>query len=273
MTTPSPAPFLAAAQPLGKKWYSLPSWMPIPGLGWLANNAFVHAGREPMLVDTGVGLFGDDFIAALGSVVAPANLRWIWLSHADPDHTGNLARILELAPQARVLTGMLGMAKLQLSGMDVSRIQVIAPGDELEIGGRRLRAVRPPIYDAPETLGFHDELGVLYAVDSFGAVLPGPVDNLGDVHERQLHDGLAAWGALDAPWQSELDPALLERRFGAVARINPELLLTAHLPLGGASGSRLARAAQVANRQLPSDMVALQAIAGSGPDLAASVAA
>lgn len=263
MNLPSPAPFQAATQSLGKQWFALPAWMPLPDLGLLVNHAFVHAGREPMLVDTSLGLFREDFLASLGSIVDPADLRWIWISHADPDHTGNLARVLELAPKARVLTGMLGMAKLQLSGMDVSRFQVIAPGDELEIGGRRLRAVRPPIYDAPETLGFHAEEGVLYAVDSFGAVLNEAVAGLGDIDDGQLQDGLVTWGGIDAPWQADLDASLRERRFGQVARINPEILLTAHLPLGGPSGERLARAALAASRRLPSDMAAMDGVASA----------
>lgn len=260
MTSNLPAPFQATVHSLGKQWFALPSWMPIPGLGLLVNHAFVHAGREPMLVDTGLGLFRDDFIDSLGTVLDPADLQWIWLSHADPDHTGNLARVLELAPRARVLTGMLGLAKLQLAGMDVSRFQVIAPGDELEIGGRRLRAIRPPVYDAPETLGFHDEQGVLYAVDSFGALLPGVAQGLADIDDSQLRDGLVAWGAIDAPWQADLDEKLRQRRFGAIETLAPELVLTAHLPLGRRSGARLAQAALAAGRRLPSDMAALQAV-------------
>lgn len=259
MTNVTPSPFMAPAQPLGSMWSALPAWMPIPGLGVLANNAFVHAGREPLLVDTGAGMFGDAFVDALGSVVDPADLRWIWLSHADPDHTGNLARMLELAPQARVLVGLLSQAKLQLSGMDVSRFQVLMPGDEIEIGGRRLRAVRPPCYDAPETLGFLDQTGVLYAVDTFGAVLPTAAASLDEIDDATLRDGLVTWGAIDAPWQADLEPTLRTRRFGAVERLAPERVLTAHLPLGMHSGRRLAHAAIAAGQRLPGDMLALEA--------------
>lgn len=249
---------------LGDHWHALPAWAPIPGLGLLANNAFVHAGREPLLVDTGIGLFGDAFLDSLGSVVDPADLRWIWLSHADPDHTGNLARLLALAPRARVLAGFLGIAKLQLQGMDVSRFDLVSPGDTLELGGRRLRAIRPPCYDAPETLGFQAADGALYVVDSFGAVLPAVASRLEDIDDWTLEDGLVSWGALDAPWQAELDPLLRERRFGAVARTDPPRVLTAHLPVGQGAGARLARAASAAASRLPSDMRSLLALRPAG---------
>ena len=259
MTSDTPAPSLAPIQSLGSEWTVLPAWADIPGLGVLANNAFVHAGREPMLVDTGMAPFGDSFINALGSVVDPADLHWIWLSHADPDHTGNLQRILALAPKARVLVGMLGQAKLQLAGMDVSRTQVVMPGDELTLGDRRLRAVRPPTYDAPETMGFIDDAGAMYAVDSFGAILPGAAPSLDDVSEDTLRDGLATWGAIDAPWQADLDAGLRSQRFGAVERLSPSLLLTAHLPIGKNSARRLSHAALAVSESLPADMAALHA--------------
>jgi len=185
--------------------------------------------------------------------VDPADLRWIWLSHADPDHTGNLARILDLAPRAQLVTGLLGCAKLQLLGFDVSRVRVVMPGETVEAGDRRLHALRPPAYDAPETLGFHDGAGTLYAVDSFGATLPAPLPRLADIDEEVLREGMAAWAALDAPWLVDLDPAVRMRRFGAIERLDPERVLTAHVPPGRNPAPRLARAAMAACARIPVD--------------------
>lgn len=253
--TPAPleCPIQLPAQPLGGGWSSLAAWVPIPGLGALANNAFVHAGREPLLVDTGLAMLGDGFLRTLGEVVDPGDVRWIWLSHADPDHTGNLARMLELAPRAKVLTGLLGHAKLQLLGFDVSRVRVVMPGEIVEAGGRRLQAMRPPAYDAPETLGFHDGAGTVYVVDSFGATLPSAALDLAEVDERSLRDGMVAWAALDAPWLADLHPELRMRRFSAVERMEPSRLLTAHVPPGRHAAARLARAAIAACARLHVD--------------------
>ena len=46
----------------------------VPGLGCLAVNAFVLHGDEPVLVDTGTVAGSDDFMAALRSVIDPAEL-------------------------------------------------------------------------------------------------------------------------------------------------------------------------------------------------------
>jgi flavorubredoxin len=57
-----------------------------------------------VLIDTGIGLDGDDFIAAVSSIVDPERLRWVWLTHDDADHTGSIQRIMELAPNAKLVT-------------------------------------------------------------------------------------------------------------------------------------------------------------------------
>ena len=54
--------------------------VPLPGLGLLPINAYLIHAREPVLVDTGIGALGDDFVAALSARIDPADLRWIWLT-------------------------------------------------------------------------------------------------------------------------------------------------------------------------------------------------
>ena len=85
----------------------LPAAPPVKG-GVLPVNAFVLHAAEPVLIDTGRHVDADDFLAALDSIVGVSNLRWIWLTHDDADHTGNLQRVMELAPDARLVTTPLG---------------------------------------------------------------------------------------------------------------------------------------------------------------------
>lgn len=219
---------------------------PLPGLGELAVNAFVLDGREPMLVDTGLAALREPILAALATELDPRRLRWIFISHADADHVGNLAAVLDAAPHARVLTGFLGQAKLALNGFPVERVEVIAPGDELDIGGQRIRIVRPPYYDAPETLGFHDATrGVLFAADAFGAVLPAVVPSAEDIEDEALERGLALWSALDAPWLTSLDPGLLAATLASLDALEPRHVLSAHLPPAHDVRSLTARVARL----------------------------
>lgn len=236
------APAMHAVQEIDDHWTALPSWLPVPGMGALAINSFVLKGREPLLVDTGLGALGDAYIGALEQVVDPTDLRWIWVSHLDADHIGNLARVLEIAPRAQIVTNFLGVGKMGLAGLDVTRVHMLQPGDVLETADRRLIPVRPPYYDAPETIGFFSEQDrVFFAADSFGALLPEPVEEVAALDPTVLRDGLVGWSSIDAPWLATADPRALGRMFDAVERLDPAHVLSGHLPLTRGSMRPLTR--------------------------------
>lgn len=238
-------PILLEPRRLTESWTLLPSFLPVPGLGCLAVNSFLLHGEEPLLVDTGLAALGDAWMAALEREIDPAELRWIWLSHLDADHAGNLARLLERAPEARVVTGFLGMGKLGLAGFDTGRVALLEPGAPFRAGARLLQPVRPPYYDAPETVGFLDRQdGVFFAVDSFGALLPEPVEALDAVGETALRDGLATWSAIDAPWLASTDRAAFGRTLETLRRLAPRTLLSSHLPAAPGGLGRLTRLVQ-----------------------------
>ncbi len=236
------APRMLATQPLGGAWTALPAVLPVAGLGVLPVNSFLWNGPEPMLVDTGLAALGAGFLAALERAIDPAELRWIWLSHLDADHVGNLDAVLERAPRARVITTFLGMGKMQLAGRATERVQLIEPGRTFEAGGRRFLPVRPPYYDAPETLGFFDPVDrVLFAADAFGALLDGPAEEAAAIPDAALRDGLVGWAGIDAPWLGRLDRAGLGRTLAALDRLDPAMLLSGHLPPVRGGVGRLTR--------------------------------
>lgn len=228
---PLTAPALRAPRKITADWTMLRSWAPLPGLGALAVNTLLLKGREPVLVDTGLAVLGDGFMAELEREIDPAEIAWIWISHADADHIGNLQRVLDRAPKAKVVTAYLGVAKLALLGFDLGRVQMLQPGDVFEAGGRRLHPVRPPYYDAPETTGFYDPAAdLLYVADCFGALLPAPVEQVEDAPKEALHQGMMTWSALDAPWLAQVDRTAFGRGLAAIEQIAPRHLVSAHLP-------------------------------------------
>lgn len=213
-------------------WTMLPSFLPVPGMGVLPVNSFLLKGPEPMLVDTGLGMLAEDYEAGLASAVDPGDLRWIWISHLDADHVGNLRRVLQLAPNARVLTGYLGKGKMGLAGFDVDRVDLVEPGRRIEVAGRSLVPLRPPYFDAPETLGFFD-VGerVLFAADSFGAILPEVETNLHAIDQAALRSGMASWSAIDSPWLHSVDRKRFATTLASFRDIAPEATLSGHLPV------------------------------------------
>jgi flavorubredoxin len=46
--------------------------------------------------------------------IEPDDLRWIYLTHPDPDHTGSLIEILKTAPNVRLIATFLGLGILTI---------------------------------------------------------------------------------------------------------------------------------------------------------------
>jgi hypothetical protein len=100
--------------------------------------------------------------------------------------------------------------------------------------------VRPPYYDAPESIGFFDPKDRLFfAVDSFGALLGDPVSEVAEMPPQALRDGLLGWSSIDAPWLTKVDAAGFGCTLAALEELNPERLLSSQLPIAPDGVSRL----------------------------------
>lgn len=233
----------------------IPSSFHIPGLGHLAINAFLLRAKEPILVDTGYVRESDAFMDTLRSVVDPAELRWIYVSHCDADHIGSLHRLLAEVPELRVVTSFLTVGKLGLSQpLPMERVHLVSPGDSLELGDRRIRVLRPPAYDSPETTGFVDtRTRALFTSDCFGALLPTPPgDSADDLSEEVLRRGQTLWASIEAPWLHKVDRTVYADELDGLVQIEPRVVLSSHLP--AASGRmirRLTETAAAVPRSLP----------------------
>lgn len=219
----------------------LPAHLDIPGVGTLIVNAFVLLAEQPVLVDLGLGMDRDEFMASLRSIVDPAELRWIWLTHDDADHTGSLDAVMAAAPDATLVTHALGALRITTwSSLALDRVHAIVPGEALDVGDRTLTALRPPTFDNPTSTGFHDSAsGAYFAVDTFGAILPEAVDDLAAVPEPALVGGMNAWGSFDSPWTQWIERSRFDAMLGEVRTLAPTQLFSGHLPAKGGKPEQL----------------------------------
>ena len=73
-------------------------------------NSMLIRGEEPVVVDTGCPIHREQYLDDLFGLVDPEAVRWVFISHDDIDHTGNLNALMEMAPNATVIK-----AELQVS--------------------------------------------------------------------------------------------------------------------------------------------------------------
>ncbi|MCB5169355.1 MBL fold metallo-hydrolase [Streptomyces bambusae] len=208
----------------------------VPGIGFLPVNAFVLHAAEPVVVDTGLSLPDRDFLARLGEVMDPADVRWIWLTHPDRDHTGGLFALLAAAPRARVVTTFLGAGIMSTERpLPMDRVWFLNPGQSLDVGDRTLRGFRPPLFDNPATVGFYDDRSdTCFSSDCFGGPMPSAEladgGEAADVDPDRLHAAQLLWAAVDSPWVAVADPEKYLATVQPLREMNAARVLSTHLP-------------------------------------------
>jgi glyoxylase-like metal-dependent hydrolase (beta-lactamase superfamily II) len=216
-----------------------PANLSMPGIGVLPINAYLLMAEEPVLIDTGIGVDTEDFIAAVSEVVDLKKLRWIWLTHDDADHTGSIRRMMDLAPEARLVTH--AMSALRMSTwwpVPLDRVHAIRFGDELHVGDRTLTAVAPPLFDNPMSTGLLDKsTGALFTVDAFGAIIPEATQDAADVPPEALAGGMVGWAVSDSPWAHVTDRAKFGEVLDRIRQVRPSRIFSSHLP--AASGTSM----------------------------------
>jgi flavorubredoxin len=210
----------------------LPAHFPVPGVGYLPINAFVIKATEPVLVDTGTGIEGEEFMNALRSIIDPQDLKWVWLTHDDADHTGSIQKVLEAAPSARLAANSLAVLKMRSAWrVPMDRVFWLNPEDSIMVGDRTLTAVRPPLYDNPTTIGIYvSKSEAFLSADCFGALIPSPAQNVYDIAEEDLTQGVVSCASGDNPWVHIVEPSLFSQALDRVRQLSPKIILSAHLP-------------------------------------------
>src|SRR5580692_2031420 len=65
-------------------------------------NSMVILGDEPIIVDTGTPANRTQWLSDAFSLVDPQDVRWVFLSHDDVDHSGNLDEVMTACPNAKL---------------------------------------------------------------------------------------------------------------------------------------------------------------------------
>jgi len=134
-------------------------------------NSYLLGGQSPVLIDTVKAPFAEVLLGHLRQHLEPADLKYIVCNHAEPDHSGTLARLLDEAPEATVLgTRPVGMFLKELLNRDFP-FRAVSDGEELDLGGgRKLVFVTAPFLHWPDTMfTYLPEHQACFTCDAFGA--------------------------------------------------------------------------------------------------------
>ncbi len=137
--------------------------------GTTYNSYFIDAGKKAV-IDTVKEGFWPEYREKLLSLTDPSEIDYIVCNHTEPDHSGSLCHLLELAPNATVVGS--GQALTYLGEMlgKPFKSQKVKDGDVIDLGNMKLKVIGAPNLHWPDTIyTYLEEEALLFTCDSFGA--------------------------------------------------------------------------------------------------------
>jgi len=137
--------------------------------GTTYNSYFINAEKKT-LIETTKEKFWQVYEAKIRQVVNPDEIEYIVLNHTEPDHSGNLANLLKIAPNATVVGS--GNAIRYLNDLIAPGFKhmIVKDGNTLDLGNKTLRFISAPNLHWPDSMyTLLQEDNLLFTCDSFGA--------------------------------------------------------------------------------------------------------
>jgi flavorubredoxin len=137
--------------------------------GTTYNSYFINAEKKA-IVEVAKEKFSETYLRKLKLVTDPEEIKYIILDHTEPDHSGSLRLLLDLAPSAIVVGSGNAIRYLEDIVNTPFKSLVVKDGDTLDLGNKTLRFFSAPNLHWPDsmlTLLVEDK--VLFTCDVFGA--------------------------------------------------------------------------------------------------------
>jgi len=199
-------------------------------------NSYVIKTREGgVLIDLWKSNYSHEFMEALERVLDPADLRYVVINHAEPDHTGSLPTLAARNSELEVAGFPIAEGILRAKYDFKNKFRPLRNEEELELGGAKLKFYYSPWIHWPETmLTYYLNERILFTCDALGSYsIPDSsfADEVSDDYakysEKYLVTVIGSYRenllkALDRIGSIEPKPSVIAPSHGAVWRKDPE---------------------------------------------------
>ncbi len=139
-------------------------------LGTTYNGYVVKGKSKTALIDTNHPDFETEYTGKVASVCSDGKVDFIIMNHAEPDHAGLIAKMLDTYPATLLTTKKGAELAGAYFGIGEDRIKVVNNNDTLDLGGKTLRFIPQPFIHWPETMmTYLEENKLLFSCDFFAA--------------------------------------------------------------------------------------------------------
>lgn len=228
----------------GVYWVGIRDWnrrlfdalIPLPR-GTSYNSYLVIGSSKKALIDTANPGFEKELEEKIRRILDPAEIDYIIMNHAEPDHAGSIPYFMSINEKAKLVTSVQGakMAKVFYNVPEERSLQV-RDHEAISLGDKTLRFIEAPMLHWPETMfTYLQEDKILFPCDFFG------LHSAGGMYEDEIDDLLVHaqryFGEIMMPFRimgqkalekvRNLEMSMIAPSHGPVHR-NPEHILNAY---------------------------------------------
>jgi len=149
-------------------------------------NSYLILDEKTVLIDTVKDLSANGYLKKLRHVLGPdRQIDYLVVNHLEPDHSGAIPLVKKVFPGIQIL-GNKKTAEFVNELYGVQDTRIVADGEELSLGRRKLKFFFTPMVHWPETMMTYEMSdGILFSGDAFGgfgSLEGGIFDDEVDIH-------------------------------------------------------------------------------------------
>ena len=136
----------------------------------VAYNSFLVKGEKNVLFDLVRVNTIDSYVEKINEIVGEGEkIDYIMINHMEPDHTSSIKSILEIYPDAKLVTNKKAIAMLNNFYEITDNIIEVKDGETLELGDKKYTFYMTPMVHWPESMVAYEETTkTLFSQDIFG---------------------------------------------------------------------------------------------------------
>ena len=173
-------------------------------------NAYLIVSDKIALVDTVKSPFYETMVRHIKEIVDPSKIDYIISNHAEPDHSGSLAKFYkEEAPQAEIIATKRGQKIITKYYGDIP-ITTTEDMPEVKLGGKTLSFVAVPMAHWPDSMvSYIPEDKILLSNDAFGQHIASTGRFNDEVNQEDLwHEALTYYANILMPLNRSVGRAI-----------------------------------------------------------------
>jgi flavorubredoxin len=198
-------------------------------------NAYLIIDEKITLIDTVKHYLVDEMLERIVSVIDPSRIDTIISNHVEMDHSGGLPRMLQIAPNATVVTSPQGekglMAHYDTDGWN---FKVVKTGDTVNLGKRDLQFLLTPMVHWPDNMvEYCPEEKILFSNDAFGQHIATPERFDDEIPlDISIEEAQKYYGNIVLSYNSQVEKALTAAAPLDIAIIAPShgIVWRSHIP-------------------------------------------